>query len=760
MNEQELDQLLNEMRQEEAPAQMLAAAQERVWNQLSAGPACLAFRAQFDDYRAGRLAASHAMLLEDHLSRCAGCRRAMQPVETTNTVVAMPARTRRFAVPRWAIAAGVAAVSLYLGRNVLDQALAPSGPRATVEASTGTVYALNAATLANGAAVGDGEVVRTAAGARTHLRLADGSVVEVNERTELSVKAAWSGSTIFLERGDIIVRAAKQRRGYLKVVTRDSEAAVKGTIFTVSAGTAGSLVGVVEGSVAVTQPGTERLLKPGERAATSPALGKVTVREAVAWSEEKEKHFALLTELAAIEKKLPAREARTSTRLLKMLPPDVRVYAAIPNLGPTMGAAMDMLEQRSRDNAVLEEWWNSAGAGQVKTIVDRLRQLSPLMGEEIVFAMAGRDMPLILTEAKPGLEAELAKVLPAGVGFRVVNGVAVIAKAPEQIVGLLGQGADTPFAQEIAARYARGVSWLLGVDAALAGTKNVKFAFIEQRAVQGVEENEATVTFDGPRKGVASWLAGPGSAGSAEYATADAVAVFSAATRNPKQIFDELSGMAPGFADRLREVEAKTGINVGNDLAAALGTDFTLSLETAAIPIPGWVAAIEVYQPATLNAAIARIAEAYNREAGERPKLVLKQETADGREWRSLTLNGFGLQWTFDRGYWIVSMDRATAMRALATRAGGLPLVRSEAFRSRMPTLAGVHPSGFAWLNPGGAAEVLSNFVSSPQLKRFLAVREASLLTFNGETERIQAASRTRLTSVLLEALAGMHPKQ
>ena len=269
MNEQELDQILQSMGQEEPSPAVTATAQERVWNTLSAGPACATFRGQFAAYRAGELAEAPRLLLEDHLTRCAGCRRAFNSAP----VVAMPAPAapvkRRFAVPRWAIAAGVAAAALFVGRDSIDRALAPSGPRATVEAASGTLYALNAAPLALGAAIGDGEVVRTAAGARAQLRLADGSLVEVNERTELSLQAAWSGATIQLERGDIIVRAAKQRRGYLKVVTRDSEAAVKGTIFTVSAGMAGSLVGVVEGSVAVTQPGTERLLKPGEQATTS-----------------------------------------------------------------------------------------------------------------------------------------------------------------------------------------------------------------------------------------------------------------------------------------------------------------------------------------------------------------------------------------------------------------------------------------------------------------------------------------------------------
>jgi len=778
MNEQDFDRILKDMGQEEPDPAALAAVRERVWNNLSAGPLCAQFRSQFAGYRAGEMAEAQRMLLEDHLTRCPGCRRAFNPAE----VVEMPVKTvqkRRFLAPKWAIAAAFAAVSLYFGRGYLDQMMAPAGPRATVEAANGSLYALQAATLSNGAGIADGEVIRTAAGARAQLRLADGSLVEVNERTELSVKAAWSGATIHLERGDIIVRAAKQRNGYLKVVTRDSEAAVKGTIFTVSTGTAGSLVGVVEGSVAVTQPGTERLLKPGEQATTSAALGKVSVRDAVSWSADKEKHFALLTELAAIEKELPKAAVRMSAKILPLLPPDVQIYAAMPNVGPTMGQAVQMIEQRSHDNAALKEWWSSKGAEDMRQFIETARTISAMLGDEIAFTLAKPQLPLLMAQVKTGQESALLAELqkkPLGQGsYRIQNGFLFVSDSAAHLATLtaqLGQGTQSPFAKEVAARYSRGVAWILGVDMAslhegkkapeLSGINKVRYAFLEQRTVQGVEENEATMTFDGPRTGVASWLAAPGSSGSAEYASADAVMVVSAATRNPRQILDELAALAPEVANHMREMEEKTGINPANDIASALGTDFTLSIETAAVPLPGWFAAVEVYQPATLNATIGRLVEAYNQQAPPERKLVLAQEITDGRTWHSLTLSGFGLQWTFDRGYWIVSMDRATVVRAIATRSGGFPLIRSTTFRAQVPTLAGVHQSGFAWFNLGPAAALLQQFGSSPQLQKFLAIREPSLITFTGETERIQVASRTRLTSLMMDTMlqGNMKPKQ
>ena len=149
--------------------------------------------------RRTRSAASRRTLVEDHLSRCAACRahiggtegRAAGHRHAAAVLVAVDAVGHRLAA-----AAAVLLGVLYLGRDTIDAMMAPGGPRATVVSAGGGLYRLASASaearrgasegsLEPGAAIGERESVRTGPGAHAVLRLADGSMVDVNERTEL-----------------------------------------------------------------------------------------------------------------------------------------------------------------------------------------------------------------------------------------------------------------------------------------------------------------------------------------------------------------------------------------------------------------------------------------------------------------------------------------------------------------------------------------------------------------------------------------------
>jgi hypothetical protein len=797
MNEERFDELLKEMREEGVPEGQVAAARERVLQRLagSSSAACAEVRPQIGDYLAGRLAPSRRLLVDDHLGRCPECRHVLAEAKGERKVIAMPqvVSSRWPGLARWAVAAGVLLGALYLGSERIDSALAPSGPRAKVLTVSGEAYALPGGALRAGSLLEEGEVVRTAAGSRAMIELADGSLVEINQRTELALRGAWSGTTIRLDRGDVMVQAAEQRRGYLRVETRDSMASVKGTIFAVSSGTAGSVVSVVAGAVAVAQPGADTVLTAGQHAASTRALRQVGVREAISWSQDAEKYYSVLAELTEIEQELAETPTpvRTEAYLLDFLPASAVVYFAIPNLNGTIRQALNLVEGRAQENPVLGEWWSSENGQQLREELDRIQIITPLLGEEVVCVFArepedgsGPAVSLLLAQIQTGREDALRDAIEriAGehgesIAYQIVGDLVAISDSPERLTAMmlqLGSGASSPFAAEIRVHYQRGVSWLAGIDVTairsdledraesqLLGIQNMRYLFFEQNSGGGRDDTEATLSFEGSRLGMASWLAAPGSAGSAEYVSDQAVAVASGSTRNPRQAFDELLAIAGDdseFATHMREFESQTSVSIADDIASSLGTDFTFSIEQPSLPAPGWVAACEVINPGALDDAARRLVDAYNSELEPEHAdrtMSLTQEAVNGRSWNMVRAanSPITLYWTYDRGYLIASTDRAVATRAIAVRESGTSLVHSARFQERFPIAASLHSSGFFWLNTNGVLADLASLVNSEALQRLAGSREPVLFVLNGEMERIHAASRTRLTSLILDLM-------
>ena len=247
------------------------------------------------------------------------------------------------------------------------------------------------------------------------LRLADGSQVEMNQRSQMFVTREVRGTTIHLERGNVIVHAAKQRNGALYVRTPDAEVMVKGTIFAVTSGTKGSRVSVVEGSVKVDHGAQSQMLKPGEQTTTGPSVENVPVQDEITWSRDSARYLAILGELSGLQKqieRIPAQGLRTSSKLFAMVPENTLVYAAIPNIGGTLSEANRLFEERVQASPVLKQWWADQGpnAGQLTQMVNKVRTISDYLGDEIVLVWTSgkTSAPLILAEAtRPGLKEVL-----------------------------------------------------------------------------------------------------------------------------------------------------------------------------------------------------------------------------------------------------------------------------------------------------------------------------------------------------------------
>jgi ferric-dicitrate binding protein FerR (iron transport regulator) len=798
MSEDRLDRALEEMTREDVDARTLEAARTRVWAQLThtTAAACGEFRPDFRSYLAGTLGDSRRALVEDHLGRCPACRTYLSELRGDRRVIAMPARSSRRRI-RWGTLAAAAALILgaaYLGRDGIDTLLAPGGPQATVVSASGGLYRLPDGELQPGAAIGGRESIRTGPGAHAVLRLADGSTIDVNERTEFFVTAAWSGQTIHLQRGDIIIKAARQRRGHLRVTTRDSIASVKGTVFAVSAGIGGSVVSVVEGAVAVNQPGREVLLHPGEQAASIPALAS-SVADAIAWSPEREAYLELLGSFAKIERELAEMSPgplRTNSALLPLLPAGAFVYGAVPNLGGQISQALTLADQQATENAAFGTWWTSETARELRQIVSRIQSVSSLLGDEIVFCVAqagaGTEVPMVIARVQPGKRMELASALEGlltaaeepALPYSVSDELMLVSDSPAHLawaLGHLGQGSGSRFASAIADRYRRGAGWVIGMDAApivrmaaaddappveFAAMIGLKYLFLEQRAPAGTEENEVTLLFEGERTGIASWLADSGSGGAAEYLPADALVAGYVSIREPWRLFQEFAAVMTrenqSFGADLAEVEEKLGAGFIGSFTAAMGTEAAFALQGFSVNGPSWVLAALANSPPVIDRSIRTLVEAANAELareGQDQRIVYEQQAAGGRTWHTMkpARLPFSVTWTYDRGYMVLASDRAAAERAIATRGGGFQLVWSPEFLGQLPSSAGMHPSAFFWLNAKGALDLVSALARRPALTELLAGRRPVLVVVDGAADRIHAASQTRITGLIMDAM-------
>jgi hypothetical protein len=798
MSEDRLERALEAMQNENVDPEQIAGARDRVRAKLG-NPGlmtCTEFEPDIRDYLAGGLAPNRRLLMEDHLSRCSRCRMRLTELTGERKVIAMP-QARATWRPRWqawgTAAALLIALSIFLGRDRLDSLLAPTGPRATVASIRGALYRLPEGALQTGSTMGQDEVVRTGPGARAVLRLADGSLVDVNERSELFLRAAWSGQTIHLRSGDIIVQAAKQHRGQLQVKTRDSVVSVKGTVFAVSSGLMGTVVSVVQGAVAVAQPGVNVLLHPGEQATSKPALAR-SVQDAVSWSPDAEKYVALLASVASLEKQiaqLPSPALRTEPRLLKYLPANPVIYGAVPNLGGTMSQAIRLAEQQSAENPAFNQWWNSRAGQDLKNLMDRVQLVTPLLENEIVFVVstsvpgATEKIPMVVSEVKPGRQPELASTLETlrsqagtpALPFRLTGSAVVISDSREHldwVFAHMGQGANSQFAMAIAERYQRGAGWLLSVNtepvvsttgggpAELVGVQELKHLILEQRDVLGVQENEVTLAFKGPRTGVASWLSNTGSGGAAEYLSSEAAFATYASTREPRQVFDEitaqLSRMNPSTGTVFAKMDAKLGAGFTNDLVSAFGTETALAVEGVSTGGPVWVLAAMVNNPTTLDNSISRFVDVFNAELlpeDQAKRITLSREIIDGRAWSTMKPGSgpFSVTWTYDRGYLVAASDRGAALRAIAARDGGSALVWSPAFQQQLPSSIGLHPSAFAWLNTKGALQSFAALASNPTFQKLVSERDPILVVFDGLVEQIHSASRTRVSGLIMDLM-------
>ena len=169
----------------------------------------------------------------------------MRPSDSTLTRSLLHAK-RRDTMQRWGLlAAAVLLLGVVSSANLIYEWMS----FARVESEQGSVYRVNEGALqglGRGTRIGQGQIIRSGEMTGGGLVLSDGSQVEMRAQSELVLERADDGVRIRLNKGSVIVNAAKQH-GHLYVQTKDVTVSVVGTVFVVQAEEEGSRVAVIEG---------------------------------------------------------------------------------------------------------------------------------------------------------------------------------------------------------------------------------------------------------------------------------------------------------------------------------------------------------------------------------------------------------------------------------------------------------------------------------------------------------------------------------
>jgi FecR protein/Putative zinc-finger len=787
VNQRELDDAVAQILLEQVDEKLVRDSARRVFRQVFdstyiAGETvekikgCRDVQLLIPSYVSGTLSRSRAMLVEDHVLGCADCRRVLHPRRDPSQVVEnrRPRNLRRPSrVLVWGLAASLV-IGIALGVTAARRGILPwqHTLEATVESVEGSLYRVSdvGATLIEvGSIVSNADELRTAKGSRAILRLAGGAKLELAERSDVTVDAAWHGTDVNLERGRMIVQASGASQQTFYVLSGDMVIPDHGTVLALDHGTKGSRVAVAKGSAQLERGRFRNTLFAGQQFVSSYAVYKVPIASEFAWSQNADQYLALLNEFSALQKSLqsiPSPGLRYSPTLAQYLPASTIVYAAIPNLGATLTQAKQMFDSRLAESEVLRNWWQQqpiAQNGEFDRLVNQVSSISSYLGDEIVLALtsnggAQQSQPVFLAEIRqPGLADYIKNNLPSDSGVHIVGSadastgnkgelfvevdhnllIASPSLATVQQVETLVQAPSssqftgTPLFARVKEVYSNGADYFLAADLEQIirksvstakgpvppGLDNAHFLVLERKDISGTTEMRAALSFEGVRQGIASWLASPGPVGSLDFVSPDASAALSIVMKNPRAMMQELisygSNADGSFAQHLSEFESQAGVSLLDDVAAPLGSDATFAIDGPGLPTSAWKLAIEVYDPDRLQQTLATFADRFNQQASAGAgTLQLTSHPAGGLDIHSISSSkwpALSVSYTFVDGYLLAAGSEGNLVTAIRNKRAGQTLATSSGFRAKLPADGYTNFSAMFYQNIGNTLGPLAN---------------------------------------------------
>jgi hypothetical protein len=411
---------------------------------------------------------------------------------------------------------------------------------------------------------------------------------------------------------------------------------------------------------------------------------------------------------------------------------------------------------------------------KVEDALDKFYQLSQYLGDEIVVSGAtkggqGPSLFIVAEVRKPGLKAFLQQMMAefgdkSKPAMRVLD-VQELAAAkdkdndkdgrpsqepvvlvrPDFVIVSLDMAelrsfnarleksspafASTPFGQRVAQAYNGGTTVVAAADLRKilqqipasndprqmafqrSGFADMKYLVWEHKTTAGEAVSQAELSFIGPRRGVASWLAAPAPLGSLDFVSPKAIGASAVRLKNLGEIFDDVQDLAtasnPGAFAMLGQMEQGMGLNLKDDLLSHFAGEITFELDSIA-PDPAWKAMLRVHDADGLQ-------KTFNKLLATMP-LMAQQSVEGDVTYHSLQIPSSPkpteINYAFVDGYLVIASTHAALADAVRLHRSGESLAKSSKFLSSLP--------------PGHSAEASALLYEDPLAMMALRMRQAS----------------------------------
>ena len=504
------------------------------------------------------------------------------------------------------------------------------------------------------------------------------------------------------------------------------------------------------------------------------------------WSNDLTQYPGLMPEfihlLDKLQHEVQLPPARAQSHILPLLPESTVFYAAFPNYGDASRQALQIFHQELQESPVLRDWWqhvNAEGTGKVEDRLQTFYELSQYLGDEIVIAGSAKGMePSILFVAevrKPELKAfleQLVRQFPATPrpALRVLDlqDLAVAKDAPGQqpiifvgpdfAIGASSVAAlrsfnaslsqhnpatlsSTSFGQRLTEAYAGGLSMVGAADLhsmlklvlqenkdkeltlERTGFSDVKYLVWEHKTIGGHDISQAELSFNGPRRGIASWLAAPRQLGSLDFVSPKSVFAVSVGLTSPAQIFDDIqelasasaSGSNPNPLVMAAPMAQMLGINLKDDLLNLLTGEIAIELDSTTPSAPVWRVMLGVKDLSHLQRTISTLLAASHiqEERSEQGGLTY-YSLATPSATKPLEIG-----YTFVDGYLVVGSSREAVTEAVRLHRQGGSLAKSEGFLASLPPDHAGGISALLYEDPSAMAMSLAQ--AAPEVRESLS---------------------------------------